>query len=630
MKFGCNYWASHAGTEMWRNWDETIVKEDMRKLKEAGNEILRPFPLWRDFQPIELLRGAGSTPKEVTVHGKPLPLDPIGQAGCDVEMFRRFRILCDAAYENGMKLIVPMITGWMSGRLFVPPAIENRNIFTDPFALKWQVKFVRAFVREFKDHPAIIMWELGNECNCLYPVSDPDVPYNWTNMIISAIKTEDMSRPSGSGMHGLKGCNVDEFDKEALWTIQVQGEICDFLTPHPYPQSISKAPARTDCHTSIRSLFQPAIETQLYSDLGKRPAFVEEINTFGSGYCSEKIKALFMRNSMFNAWAHGSEYFLWWCAFEQDNLPFPPYTWCVWERELGEYDGSGNLRLAAKYCADLTRMYHTLPFRHLSKNRRDAVCILTRGMGYTPFLNASWTSFLMAKMAGFDISFEFIHYDIPESDCYIMPCVRNLCGCFSTEFNAILEKVANGATLFMSVDEEGIPTGVEKTFGCEFMTREKRIAPAKFSFNGQDFQILATMKFFIHPLDCEVLASEEDGNPVFIRKQYGKGEIYFLALPLEDYLGSLPRAFSGNGTDWISFYRIFSRKIVAARKVRSVNNMVTLTEHTDEYGKNWVIAVNNSDMDQPTVFDFSSGRSPAQPLPEKIEAHNGIIFELKE
>ena len=49
---GCNYWASNAGAEMWRNFDSGVIKEDLRGLKENGVTHMRVFPNWRDFQPI--------------------------------------------------------------------------------------------------------------------------------------------------------------------------------------------------------------------------------------------------------------------------------------------------------------------------------------------------------------------------------------------------------------------------------------------------------------------------------------------------------------------------------------------------------------------------------------------------
>ena len=48
---GCNYWASHAGTRMWRNWDAASVEADLAALSKAGVQVIRAFPLWPDFQP---------------------------------------------------------------------------------------------------------------------------------------------------------------------------------------------------------------------------------------------------------------------------------------------------------------------------------------------------------------------------------------------------------------------------------------------------------------------------------------------------------------------------------------------------------------------------------------------------
>ena len=37
---GCNYWASHAGIDMWKNWDEDVVRRDLKLLSENGINIL--------------------------------------------------------------------------------------------------------------------------------------------------------------------------------------------------------------------------------------------------------------------------------------------------------------------------------------------------------------------------------------------------------------------------------------------------------------------------------------------------------------------------------------------------------------------------------------------------------------
>ena len=93
---GCNYWASHAGTNMWRNWDEASVEADLRALSENGVEVIRAFPLWPDFQPLtRLLSNGGSELRRGDT-----PLDrttPEGLAGVDAQMMHRFEELLSIA-----------------------------------------------------------------------------------------------------------------------------------------------------------------------------------------------------------------------------------------------------------------------------------------------------------------------------------------------------------------------------------------------------------------------------------------------------------------------------------------------------------------------------------------------------
>ena len=169
---GCNYWASHAGTNMWHVWDEEVVAEDFRRLAEKKIKVIRMFPLWPDFQPIRMLYGGGGAPREVRMGEDPLPDTDAGRAGVDEEMCRRFERLCELAQENGLRLIVGLVTGWMSGRLYVPPAMEGRNVLTDPWCINWEIRYVKYLVRRFRTQPAVAAWDLGNECNCMGRIDD--------------------------------------------------------------------------------------------------------------------------------------------------------------------------------------------------------------------------------------------------------------------------------------------------------------------------------------------------------------------------------------------------------------------------------------------------------------------------
>ena len=123
---GCNYWASHAGVYMWRDWRQDQIEKDLDRLASCGMTVIRVFPLWPDFQPLTADFGGGQSFRGYSQAGGPLK----NYAAVDDEMIGRFRFLCDAAEKRGIRLVVGLITGWMSGRSFVPTALERMSFTT--------------------------------------------------------------------------------------------------------------------------------------------------------------------------------------------------------------------------------------------------------------------------------------------------------------------------------------------------------------------------------------------------------------------------------------------------------------------------------------------------------------------
>ena len=193
---GCNYWASHAGTAMWRDWRPQVVERDFTLLESLKLDVVRVFPLWTEFQPLQLFSIGNNTPYQLRwKDGGPIPHEADGsQSGVDPEMLERFRFLCDCAQRHHLNLGVGLITGWMSGRLFTPPAFAQGKLLTDPMVLQWQLRFVHRFVREFRDHPAIAFWGVGNECNNLEKTNRHQGAL-WCRLIADAIRAEDPGHP---------------------------------------------------------------------------------------------------------------------------------------------------------------------------------------------------------------------------------------------------------------------------------------------------------------------------------------------------------------------------------------------------------------------------------------------------
>ena len=313
---------------MWSDWNPAVVDADLRQLSTAGLQVLRVFPLWPDFQPIHLLRGGAGRGREVRFGEEPLPDDEIGRAGVSVEMLERFRYFADSAEHCGLKLIVGLITGWMSGRLYVPPALEGLNVLTDPVAIQWQIRLVRCFVRQLKITRLCLPGTWGTRSTAWRMSLNSEAAWTWTAAITSTIRSEDRTRPIVSGMHSL----LPGLDSQ--WKMQDQAELTDLLTTHPYPYFTPHCDQ--DPVNTIRTILHSTAESRFYADIGGKPCLAEELGTLGPMLASETIAADFIRSCLFSLWANDCHGLLWWCSYDQHELAHAPYDWCAAEREVAD------------------------------------------------------------------------------------------------------------------------------------------------------------------------------------------------------------------------------------------------------------------------------------------------------
>ena len=62
---GVNYWASNAGIRMWTQFSPETIDDDFQHLAKMKLDVVRLFPLWPDFQPIQQLYAGGGSEHEV-------------------------------------------------------------------------------------------------------------------------------------------------------------------------------------------------------------------------------------------------------------------------------------------------------------------------------------------------------------------------------------------------------------------------------------------------------------------------------------------------------------------------------------------------------------------------------------
>lgn len=612
---GCNYWGSKYGIDMWKYWDEDSIRQDLQALAKYGVKYMRVFPNWRDFQPVEVLCGHAGTKREYRFPNDK-PID--NEFFLDMEMIARFETFCDIAKENGIQFIVAIVTGWMSGRLYCPPCLVNTNLLTDPEALSLESKFVRGIVRHLKHRPEIAYWDLGNECNCMATVENRWQAYLWTATIRNSILAEDHSRQIMSGMHSLRVSDSD------FWTIQQQAELTDILTPHPY------ASATTGGNLSpmnrMRTALLPTAQVEFYSGVGQKPALMEEIGHFSNMLSNEDMSAQWIRVNLFSGWANGSLGLFWWCGHDQLHLKNPPHAWSMTENELGLLRPDYSPKPVAHALKKFSDTIDSMPFGELPKRTRaDAVFIIPRDSG-----NCAYTcgaAYILGKQAGLDITFCYNEDPLPDSDIYIVPPHSFWTGITIPLVDTLIERVKNGATLLVS-SGEGFYARSEELFGLRSYGVQKSTDTVTADFGGYQLPFSYQMKFLMQETTANVLARDTDGTVIFSVNPLGRGKVYFLNFPLEDYTFASPEAT----TDY-PYYKIYetvAADVLARKKARSRNPKVGVTVHPIDENHFIAVAINymHTQENPQMIFPENARYQVLYGSADTIPACDAAIFDV--
>jgi endo-1,4-beta-mannosidase len=197
---GVNYWPRRKAMYWWSAFDAREVAEEFDVIASLGMDVVRIFLLWDDWQ---------ETPDTVS-------LARLGDLGT----------VCDIAGERGLGLDVTFFTGHMSGPNWAPgwlldsrsrrhasPFVRQvvsggrvvdsayRNMFHDPVALAAERLLLETVVREFHEHEAIWMWNLGNEPDLFaYPHSARDGSA-WASEMSDLVRSIDPGHPVTTGLH---------------------------------------------------------------------------------------------------------------------------------------------------------------------------------------------------------------------------------------------------------------------------------------------------------------------------------------------------------------------------------------------------------------------------------------------
>lgn len=621
---GLNYWGSESAINMWSNFNEQSIEKDMQLMKDAGITHLRVFPLWPVFQPLTALYG----PKDVFEYSfgeDPLPDTEAGRAGVSEEACQKFEKFCAIAEKYGMKMIVALITGHMSFRTYNPPAFDGKSLLTDPTVIKWQLRFVRYFVKRFKNQSSIVGWDLGNEPTQLPGLENQpfDAFYVWCSVISYAVKSCDSTRPVVSGLDN----STIEKGYANLKTI---GEMCDIHTTHPYNIFSTGA----DPLTTMKPILDLPFKCILSESVSGVETFVQEFGSIGYMTCSKTTEADFYRASLFACFAHGCHGTMWWCAFDQGHHDFAPYRWNTIGSEYGFFDKNLQEKPVAKVNRDFNNVLSLLPDGKLPPHRVDATVLIPREEA--PDVNLLRSTFILAKQANIDVRFNYMLDPISDSPLYILPSIKASKALPKQRLDELLEKVKKGSVLYICADR-GLVRQIPEMTGVNISYRESVSMTKTMDFEGTKLPVFTKFFYKTESFDADVKAVDEKGEPVFFKHAYGEGYIYFMALPLENYLSEKEGIFFREGVaDYSIIYRELAKTAGIKRVCDSDNKFIRLTEHPIDANSLYVVAINYNNNVENALISFDDSYEVEVIYGTDLADHkltirenDGVILKLK-
>jgi len=178
---------------MWRRFDLGELREDFARIRGLGLPVVRFFISWDEFQP---------APDRV-----------------DDAMLKRLDALMDALAAAGLQAMPSLFTGHMSGVNWLPEWTLDRNrpparfrtfsggrelpwgagdIYTGPI-LEASRLLARTIGKRYRNHPALFMWDLGNEfSNIAIPRSPADADEWCARLSADLIETSDAGVTAGN------------------------------------------------------------------------------------------------------------------------------------------------------------------------------------------------------------------------------------------------------------------------------------------------------------------------------------------------------------------------------------------------------------------------------------------------
>lgn len=320
---GVNYWPAKKGMFWWKDFDKEEVQRDFERISSVGLEIVRLFLLWEDFQP---------------------SANKINQQAI-ANLVGVFRI----ARECGLKILLTLFVGHMSGANWAPDWLVARNIYQDEEILTASSCLAETIADSVKEEKALFGYDLANEIDNFVRPANRQQARKWLKFIVSRIKAVDDIHPITLGLH-LK--NIEE--DRGFWPEDL-AEFCDFLSMHSYSIYAKWADSPLDGKVAG---FTNSLITRMSGAKVMHTEF---------GLCtttgSSREASNYFDTSLRGLYESGALGAMLWCYSDYDPAIFnqPPFDKAVHERSFGLFRADGK----PKPYKDIIKEYQNLRVKQI-------------------------------------------------------------------------------------------------------------------------------------------------------------------------------------------------------------------------------------------------------------------------
>jgi endo-1,4-beta-mannosidase len=277
---GINYWPRRSAMGMWDAFDVGELDDDFARIAALGLDVVRFFLIWEVFQP---------APRTV-----------------DREALRKLETLIERLAEHRLRAMPTFFTGHMSGVNWLPEWTldhERENglyrtfnahgertygigdFYADPDLFEAQRLQVRTVGERFREHPAIMAWDLGNEFSNLRTPDDLHEATEWAKRLTHELHTTSRL-PVTAGTHG------EDLSEDNRLRLSSLCSDFDFATMHGY--TVYSAFARDRLDREVVPFL-----AALTGAFAKRPVLFSE---FGNPTCPNGTVAPYDREPLLGEW----------------------------------------------------------------------------------------------------------------------------------------------------------------------------------------------------------------------------------------------------------------------------------------------------------------------------------------